>query len=178
MDFSTVSIVKHPIDRVWTVMRDDLADLADLMDDIESIHVELREEGPPIFKIVNVWTAHPRLPESVVRYLGSETFSWTDRAEWNEKRMECLWSIEPHRFRDRIRCVGATRFSPAMGGRGTRVVFSGEIEWNSQNLPGLPSMLEEAVYAGAEALVKSLIPKNFRKITDAIAAHLDALGGE
>jgi hypothetical protein len=175
MDFKTVNIIQHPIDRVWAAMRDDLPKL--VVEDIESINVELYEKRSHLCTVVNIWKACPRLPDSIARHMDSDMFVWTDRAEWNEKKMECLWSIEPHHFRERIRCGGSTKFDSAIGGRGTRVTFSGNFEWNNQNLPGEPNVLEEAVYKGIEALIRNLIPKNFRKITDALTKYLDANRG-
>ena len=178
MNFKTVNVIKHPINRVWTTMRDDLPKLVDLLGDIESITLELYEKESHICKVVNIWKARPPLPQSIARHLDSDMFVWTDRAEWNEKAMECFWSIEPHHFRDIVRCSGSTKFDSAMGGRGTRVTFSGNFEWNNQNLPGMSNALEETVYKGVEALIRNLIPKNFRKITDALTRHLDTnIGG-
>jgi hypothetical protein len=178
MNFSTVSIVKHPIDRVWIAMRDDLPKLVDLLEDIESISVELNEQGPHIHKVVNIWKACPQLPQSIAMRLDSDMFVWTDRAEWNEEKRECLWSIEVHHFRDRVRCSGLTSFGSAMGGRGTRVTFAGSIGWHNRDPSKVTGFLEEAVYKSVEALMRDLVPRNFRKITDALAKHLDANVGE
>lgn len=179
MHFNTISIIKHPIDQVWLTMRDDLPKLVELAEDIESISVELHEKKSGICKVVNIWKASPPLPQSVARYLKSDMFVWTDRAEWNEEKMECLWSIEPHHFRDRVHCSGVTSFHPAMGGRGTRITFIGDFEWDSQSLSVVPNLLKEAVHKIVESLVSDLIPKNFRKITDAVKRHLDAdVGGK
>jgi hypothetical protein len=173
MNFNTVSMVKHPIDQVWTIMRDDLPKLVELLEDIEGIHLELYEKKAHICKVVNIWKASPRLLQVVASRLDSDMFVWTDHAEWNEKKMECLWNIEPHRFRDKIRCSGATKFSSAIGGRGTRINFSGNFELNNQNLPEVLRFLEEPMLQSLETLIKNLIPKNFHKMTDALARHLD-----
>jgi len=177
MKFNTVSIVKYPLDRVWIAMRDDLPKLVDLLEEIESISVELNEQGSHIHKVVNIWKACPRLPQSIAKRLDSDMFVWTDLAEWNRKKRECLWSIEPHHFRE-IRCLGSTSFDSAMGGRGTRITFTGNIDWHNQELPEATGFQEEAVYKSAEVLLRNLIPRNFRKLTDALAKHLDANVGE
>lgn len=173
MNFKTVNVIKHPMNRVWATMRDDLPKLVDLLSDIDSITVELYEKDSHICRVVNIWKARPPLSRSIASHLDADMFVWTDRAEWNEKTMECFWSIEPHHFRNIVRCSGSTKFDSAMGGRGTRVTFSGDFEWNDPHIPGVPNVLGEAVYKGVETLIMNLIPKNFRKITDAIANHLD-----
>lgn len=176
MNFKTVSIVKHPVARVWTMMRDDLPGLVSRLEDIEGIIVEQYEMNNHLCRVVNVWTASPRLPRGIVKYLDSDMFSWTDRAEWNEETMECLWSIEPHFFRGKIGCSGSTRFEPAMGGRGTKITFSGDFACDSKNLTALPDILRESVYRGVEVLMGTIIPKNFRKITDALSQRLGSNG--
>lgn len=174
MTFNTVSMVKHPIDRVWTIMRDDLPKLVDLIDDIEDISVQSYEKRNHNCKVVNVWRASPPLPQSIAGRLDSSMFIWTDRADWNDKNKECLWSIEHHHFRDRIRCSGTTRFESAIGGRGTRITFSGSFELNHHNLPGMLRSLEGPALKAIENLISSLIPKNFHKIADALSTHLDS----
>ena len=177
MNFNSVSVVKHPIDRVWTIMRDDLPNLMDLLEDIEGITVELYEKKEHICKVVNIWKASPPLPQSIASRVAPDMFVWTDSAEWNEKKMECRWSIELHHFRDRVHCSGTTKFDTAMGGRSTKITFSGNIEWINKNTSSITNFLEETIYHTIEPLIKNLIPRNFRKITMAITKRLDANSG-
>ncbi len=174
MKFNTISILKHEMDHVWTMMRDDLPKLVDLMDDIESIRVESYEQTGRMCRVVNIWRASPGIPRSIASRLDSNMFIWTDFAEWNEDKKECNWRIEHHHFRDKIHCAGTTKFASAMGGRGTRITFRGDFKMNTQNLPKFLGVLEEPVLITVETILKSLIPKNFHKLTSAIAQHLDS----
>lgn len=174
MNFKTITIIKHPIDCVWVSMRDDLPKIVHLLEDIESIDVELYEKKSHICKIINIWKASPPLPASLTKLLDSDMFVWTDRAEWNEKKQACSWDIELHHFRDKLQCSGSTIFTEAMGGKGTRIVFSGCIEWNYQSFSGFPIFLDDAVRNVVESFISKLIPKNFRKITEALTNHIEA----
>ena len=175
MNIKTVSVIKYPIDNVWTAMRDDLPKLLNFLEDIESITVKLYENiEPEITQVVNIWKASPKLPKILARRLDSNMFVWTDNAKWDKTKLECAWNIEPHHFRDNVKCSGITKFELALGGRGTRVTFSGNIEWKSKSHASVSSFMEDAVFKGIEIFVQSLIPKNFRKVIEALTKYLDS----
>ncbi|MGH8094624.1 MAG: hypothetical protein ACREIF_14330 [Chthoniobacterales bacterium] len=175
MKIVTVSILKHPREKVWLVIRDRLPELAPYLEEIESIRVEKREKaGPDVVRLTNIWKAKPKLPAVVSGHVKPEMFSWTDHAEYDAKTSVCRWRLEPHFFSQRIHCVGTTRYQPALGGRGTRIDFEGEINLLANNLPGVPAILEGAVAVAMEAFLKTLVPKNFRKLTQAVERFLDA----
>ncbi|MFQ5560519.1 MAG: SRPBCC family protein [Nitrospinota bacterium] len=172
MKFNALGLVKHPVDQVWMAMRDDLPSMVGLIDDIESIQVVSRDEEDENLHVVNVWKAVPPTPKIVSKFIDSKMFVWTDEAKWDKGTRSCKWVIEPHSFKKYISCEGSTFFTSAMGGRGTRVTFSGEIHLKSRKIPGIPVSIEGRVMSGIEGFVQNLIPKNFRKIIDAIGKHL------
>ena len=174
MKFNTVSVVKHPLENVWNLMRDNLPKLADHMEDIESIRVESSCQCDDVYQIINVWQARVRLPFDAASHMGDELFSWTDHAEWHEAEHQCRWRIEHKRFGKSFDCAGVTDFQPAMGGRGTRITFSGAIELSLSNVPKMLGILEDPTLKVVESMLTKLIPKNFQKITTAIDRHLSA----
>ncbi len=166
-------MVKHPIEEVWKVMRDDLPELAPHMADIASIRVEsVRPDGDDVKRIVNVWEARPRLPLNMSTQLPAGLFTWRDHAEWHGTAKECRWHLAHPTFRDSFTCAGVTRFQPAMGGRGTRLTFSGTFDLNRHHLPKGLGMLGGPTLQVIESMLIKLIPKNFQKISAAIDAHL------
>lgn len=176
MEIKTVSILKHPLENVWHAMRDELPNLVELLEDIDEIEVETRKNSSPnTIMIVNIWKAHPKLPAVITGKLNTEMFVWTDRAEWNDKALECNWSIEPHYFQDKIQCSGTTKFTTALGGKGTRIAFTSNVKWKNKNGSGVTGFLQDTVYTVIESFMKNLIPKNFHKITVAISKHLDSI---
>lgn len=175
MKFQTLALVKHPLPRVWIVMRDELPQLAGHLDDIESITTTERTDAPGEVSIVNIWRAKPKLPEMLARYVDTTKFAWIDRALWHEASKTCRWRIEPQVFSSYFDSRGETRFEPAMGDRGTRITFSGEAEIKIGKVgDGVRKVLEDTLFKGAMSFVQGIISRNFRKMADALGAHLDA----
>jgi hypothetical protein len=175
MKIKSVSMLKHQRNDVWTTVRDRLAEIVPLIDDIESVTTQAREEGQDgAVRLVNIWKAKPKLPAIAADYLKPDMLAWTDRAEYRRPTFECVWRIEPHFLPDRIKCSGVTRYEQAMGGRGTRVTFEGDLDLLLHNLPGVPVILEGPLSKTIEAFVSSLVPKNFRKLIDAVGQFLES----
>jgi hypothetical protein len=175
MKIKSISVLKHRRDEVWATVRDRLPEIVPLIDDIESVRLQSRQQRPDgAVHLVNIWKARPKLPAIAANYLKPDMLVWTDRAEYRLRTYECFWRIEPHFLAERIQCSGVTRYEPAMGGRGTRVTFEGNLELSLHNLPGVPSILEGALASGIEAFVSALVPRNFRKLTDAIGQFLES----
>lgn len=172
MDFKSVTVVKAPVETVWGAMRDDLPEIAALLDDIESVtFVEREPVEPGVVRIVNIWQAAPNLPAAVARHVSPEMLAWTDTATWMNETRTCAWTIEPHYARDYMHCSGATRFEPAIGGRGTRITFRGEIGWAREGEG--PKGLEGLFNRGIETVLPRVIPSVFQKLTKAVARHLE-----
>lgn len=172
-NFKSVIIIKHPRDKVWLAIRDNLSDLVPHLDDVASITTEKREkQADDVLLLVNLWKADIAIPAVLTSMIDPDSLRWTDRAAWNEQEYKCHWQIEPHFFADRISCNGTTSYEPAIGGRGTRITFEGQLEVSTHNLPGLPAILEKGADSAVEMLVTTLIPKNFRKVTDALSGTL------
>jgi len=172
--FKTVIILKHPRPLVWATMRDHLSELAALVDDLESITEQSREEAPEgRVRLVNLWAARPKIPSVLQGVLTPAMLRWTDRAEYDPQKWECRWRIEPHFGGERTRCEGVTTYEPALGGAGARVTFEGSLEINARGLPGVPSFLDSTLGSAVESFLTALIPGNFRKLTNALETHLE-----
>ena len=175
--FRSVIIVKHPREQVWTTIRDRLPEVVPLLDDIRGVSVQERQEGPGgSVRLVNVWHAQPILPAPLASAIDPDLLAWTDRAEWNAGDYVCHWRIEPHFFPDRTQCAGRTHYETAIGGRGTRITFEGELAVDARALPHVPTALGATVSAGIESFVTTLVPKNFRKLTTALSVFLGQEG--
>ncbi|MGF1643723.1 MAG: hypothetical protein ACFCUJ_08750 [Thiotrichales bacterium] len=175
--FRDLVIIKQPLDRVWATMRDRLPDLATQLDDIDSI-VCLSREQPDArcHRLVNQWRSAQKIPSLLQNRLGATEISWIDRNEWIDESHTCTWAIEPSIFPEHIRCAGRTTYEPALGGRGTRITFSGEFELAPGALSTLAGPLEQPVSAFAESIVTVFIPKNLRKVMEAASTLIGADG--
>jgi hypothetical protein len=175
MKIKSISVLQFPRDKVWLTIRDRLPDLVHFLDDIEEVTVQSRAERPDgTVELVNIWQAKPNLPALVSNHLKPEMFAWTDQAEYRAGTYECHWRLEPHFFSKRIQCSGVTRYESALGGRGTRVTFDGNIDLSIQGLPGVPALLEGTVASAVESFLTVLVPKNFRKLTAAVEKFLES----
>ena len=171
--FKSVVIIKYPQDIVWPAMRDRLPEMVPFLDDVESITPEHREQHSDALQITNIWQADIEIPAKIQEIIDTDALRWTDNASWLEAENQCQWSIEPHFFKDRVQCSGSTLFEPAIGGRGTRITFAGELGINVKDIPGVPAFMEGTATKTMESLIITLIPKNFRKMTDALAILLE-----
>jgi hypothetical protein len=174
MNIKTITILKHPTELVWVATRDRLPEIVPLLDDIESMTVQSREEkSDGTVNLVNVWKARPKFPAAVTSHIRPEMLAWNDYAQWSPRNFQCNWRMEPHFYTDRIKCYGVTRYEPAMAGRGTRITFVTNIELFVRDLPGVPALLEDTLSKAIEFFVSALVPQNFRKIAQAVGSLLD-----
>ncbi len=168
--------MKHPVDVIWRTMRDDLPGIVTVADGVRELKVVSRTpQDDQRLHLVTVWQAEVSLPALAAPYVDPDMFRWTDDAVWDEARHECAWSITTHHHASHIRCAGHTRYEPAMGGRGTRLTMSGDFTWNLNGIIDLPRGLKEGASRGITTFVSGLIPRNFRRVTDAVARHLGDL---
>ncbi len=174
MDFKSTAVIKHPLAITWDTMRDQLPEIAALLADIKSITVRERQElQAGVVRLVNLWQAAPELPALVAKHLKPEMLSWLDYAEWHPENRECRWTIEPQFYKEYLRCQGITKFEPALGGRGTKITFSGSVALETKRLAGNATWLAGMAAGMAEPFVQKMIPNNFMKLSKALAEFLD-----
>lgn len=173
MEFKTVSIVKHPPLTVWETMRDHYPEIADLVDEVDSITVHSRQKTPSgTLEVVNIWKANPQLPPIITDYIKPEMLTWTDTAIWDEQKMTCNWTIDSHYFREKMDCKGFTKFEPAIGGRGCRLTFQGSIYWDG-GVPITFGVMDGMVSKALESIISKLVPNNFQKLTTAVEKYIE-----
>lgn len=174
MEFKSLSVIKFPADQVWLTMRDSLHEIADMVDDLESITPQDRLIEPSgLVKVVNIWVSSPKIPQIVMDHVQPEMLSWTDTALWSESDLSCNWEIDSHYFREKMKCWGATTFESAIGGRGCRLTFQGQIEFEGQILP-TSGALGGVVSKTVESVMGKMIPNNFRKLTHSIGTLINS----
>jgi hypothetical protein len=157
-------MIRQPLDRVWSVMRDRLPEIAGKMEDLDSIVVLERSTEPDgRLRLTNRWNARQQIPALLQGALGAKAVNWLDRAVWDDALRQCTWSIEPSVLAGHIECGGTTRYEPAMAGRGTRVTFEGYFTLKAGFLEGLPGAFEPAIAGFAETIVSSVIPRNLSR---------------
>jgi hypothetical protein len=174
LDIRAVVVLKHPVDRVWRVMRDELERIVTSREGIRELEVVRREaEAAGGVRVVSIWQAEVSVPALAAPYVDPEMFRWRDDARWDETRRECRWRIATAHHAERIDCAGTTCYAPAMGGRGTRITMRGTFRWDLGGVLDLPPGMAAGVHRGIESFVGGLISRNFRRIAEAARRHLD-----
>ncbi len=168
MEFKTVSIIKQPPAIVWATMRDQLPEIVELVDEVDSIVVQSRKKtSDGNLEVINIWTARPQLPDMIARFVKPEMLAWSDIATWDEKTMICNWKIDSHYFREKMDCTGSTKFEKAIGGRGCRLTFQGNIYWDG-SVPMSFGVMDGMVSKALESVIGKMVPGNFQKMASAI----------
>jgi hypothetical protein len=166
MEFKTIAMLKFEHSLLWNAMLNHMPEIGAGIDDLESI---IEKERLAIdhntLKVVNEWRAKPNLPAIVTKHIKPEMLSWTDTGMWDEKKKVVQWQISSHHFGKQMECEGSTLFEPAMGGKGTRISFSGNLQWKTDKISFGLGVLDSTVLKVADSVLGQLIPANFRKIT-------------
>lgn len=171
--FRCIVGLRHPVGDVAFAVRDRLSEIAPNLEDVEQIRVvERRDQPDGGLLLVNEWRINPKLPSALSEHISPDMLGWHDHAIWSANASHCRWRIEPFFMPEAIRCVGETRFEPAMGGRGMRATFEGSFDVDPSALARVPAAWRGAASSALELLVGSLIPRNFRKTTDAVVGLL------
>jgi hypothetical protein len=165
--FSTLAVLRSPPERLFGAMRDRLPELAESLSDVEQIEELERSELIDSVLVVNRWRARQSVPAFLQSRLGASAIHWIDRAHWFEDRHQCTWTIEPSIGEGAITCSGTTSFSPAMGGRGTRATFEGELNIDPLFLSSIVGAFQAPVKTLVESIATSIIPANFRAVAEA-----------
>lgn len=175
--FAAVAVLRIAPDLLCMRIRDRLSEIGEALYDIETIEeLERRTETDGVH-IVNRWHARQRVPSLLRERLAVDEISWIDRAVWFDDGTGCDWSIEPSFGGGDITCAGSTRFTEAMGGRGVRVRFDGQLDMAPGFLAAIAGPFHGPVKMLVETIATTLIPKNLRTAAE-IAATLPELPDE
>jgi len=173
--FRTLAIVKHPRSLVWTTVRDHLPELVPHLADIAHVDIQSRDESADgIIRLVNSWRADTQIPALFKSVVAPEMLSWTDRAEWRPDTWECRWQIQPHFVTGGAQCTGVTRYEVAMAGRGTRLVYEGDLDLSTARVAGVPALVTSVSVTAIEEFIAGLIPRNFQKLAQAVNHYLQS----
>jgi hypothetical protein len=172
--FRTLAIVKHPRELVWLTIRDHMVELVPRLQDVAAVLTRKRDErADGTVELVNLWQARAQVPSALASVVRPEMLAWTDEAEWHASTWQCRWRVRPVFLAGVVACSGSTSFEPAVGGRGTRLVFEGTLDLSQASLPGVPGVLAGATLSAVETFAAGLIPRNFLKLAQAADQHLD-----
>lgn len=176
-DFRCLVGLRHPPRDVAVAVRDLMSKVAPSLEHVERIDMVRRIETPDGgIALVNEWRVNPTLPPALGKVVTKDKLGWLDHAEWEADLSACRWRIEPYFMGEAIDCRGVTRFEPAMGGRGTRAQFEGQLDIDPSALLSVPLAWRAPASSAVEMLIGTIIPRNFRKTVEAIGELLEQGG--
>lgn len=155
-------VVMHPRERVWDALCERTCELAPYLDHIESAELKSRETTPQgLVRCVHVWRARANVPAVLAHHIDKGLLEWTGRTEWRANEYESHWVVEPRSMKDSALCEGTMRFSPAVGGKGTRVDLD-------------LALVAFQRTAGLQTITSTILSTHFRKLVDAAARLIEA----
>jgi hypothetical protein len=173
-EFRCLVGLRHPPHAVGVAIRDRMAEIAPVLDNVERIETVARvDRSDGSVALVNAWRVNPALPPALGQIVTRDQMGWLDHAEWTADLGLCRWRIETNFMSEAIDCAGTTRLEPAMGGRGSRAIFEGRLDIDPAALMAVPLAWRGPASSAVEMLIGTIIPKNFRKTAEAIADLLD-----
>jgi hypothetical protein len=151
----------HPRERVWDALCERTCELAPYLEHIQSAELSSRETTTQgLVRCVHVWRARANMPAILAHHIDKGLLEWTGRTEWRTNEYASRWVVEPRSMKDSALCEATMRFSPAVGGKGTRIDL--ELTLGAFQLP-----------AGFRTITSTILTTHFRKLVDAATRYLE-----
>jgi hypothetical protein len=172
--FAFQETIHHPIDRVYPVLRDRLAEMVPFLESVDSIEVLSRtEEADGRLRLLNLWQGNARQAPSVVRpFMTRDMVRWKDHAVWNDRENRVDWRFEAFHLDRLFDAQGANVFA-AVADRSTRVEISGSLDVYPERVPGVPRLVARRLGPRVESFVIGLITPNLAQLPHAVQEFLD-----
>jgi hypothetical protein len=155
-----VAVVMHQRECVWDALCERTCELAPYLQHIESAELMSREVTTQgVIRCVHVWRARANVPAILAHHIDEGLLEWTGRTEWRANEYESRWVVEPRSMRGTALCEGTMRFSPAVGGKATRVV--------------LDLTLLIAQRTALQTMTNTILSTHFRKLVDAASRLIE-----
>ncbi|MCA9598003.1 MAG: SRPBCC family protein [Myxococcales bacterium] len=171
MELIADSTLPFPLERVFSVYRDQLVDLVEFLPNVRRIEIKEHEENGDIVRYVNEWHGGGEIPSAARVVLSESMLSWMDYATWNAKDHTCEWRIQTHSFKEAVSCAGKNRFVEVEGG--TRLEIRGEILIDATKIKGVPRLLSKSVSKTVEDFLVKKITPNLLSVSQGLERYLE-----
>ena len=162
MKEKTVIVVMHPRDRLHEILCERTCDLARYLDDIESAELLSTETTPQgLICHRQHWRARANVPPLLAPHIDARILEWIGRIEWRTDEYVSRWIVEPGFMKESVLCQAVMNFSPAVGGRGTRL----DLELDITGVRGP---------VGFQTILGTILKTHFRKLVDAAAKVIES----
>lgn len=166
--------IAFPRDLVFSTYRDKLVELVPHLPNVRSIQVKMSEDAPGgqagQTRKLNLWRAEGDVPKVAQAVIKPEMLAWDDHALWNQNDWTCEWRVEPHFFKENIRCRGKNQFIEQ--GQETVLQIRGQLDIDLKGVKGVPSFLAGTVAPVIEKFIVALLTPNLTSVSKGLEAYL------
>ena len=176
MDFEYRETISYPLERVYTIFRDEMPAVVGYLPSVASIELVSRdEEAPGRIRLVNRWQgASASVPRVARPFVTASMGGWRDDALWFDDEAKVEWTFETEHFGKLYDCAGTNSFHDVEGDA-TEVVLKGYIKVYPDRVPGVPRILARRVGPQVEKVLIDMVTPNLRELPRAVQAYLDSL---
>ncbi len=146
-------------DTVYRMLRDDLANLARYLPNVQHVEVLERKQAGTHTSIVNQWKGKYMERTVIGRIAHLKELSWLNREEWFDETSECRWSYEFFVFKDYLSIEGKQLFSS--DGKHTTVTIMGDLTVDLIKFPLIPPELKKTINEAVSRDVLEIMKTNF-----------------
>ncbi|MCO4743675.1 MAG: hypothetical protein KC912_02730 [Proteobacteria bacterium] len=171
MRIHSESRIAHPIDKVFPVYRDQLADVVPYIPDVSQINVLSREEQDGQVKLHNEWVSDREIPAMVSKFIKPEHLRWDDFATWHTEGTYCEWILRTRAFTEAVDCTGRTELHA--DGDATIVRLVGDFNLDIRKVKGVPSFVAKRIAPQIEKFIVALITPNLERVNGSLEQFLD-----
>ncbi len=170
MKLESQDTIDQPVDTVYQTVRDDLANLAPYLPNVDKIVCETKKSGKTGPKIVNRWYAKAELPALLQKIIKPELLSWIDKAEWDDNSRLVRYTLESSIGNNLFEASGVNYFHEAPDGK-TQLRITCEVTLHPENLPGVPKLLAGKVLPMVEGLLKKMLEPNLMSLAEGLKGY-------
>ncbi|MBN2496266.1 MAG: hypothetical protein JXR96_16860 [Deltaproteobacteria bacterium] len=173
LGFCEQVVIAHPIERVYSTLRDRLAELVAYTPALESVEtLERSEPEPGRVHLVNRWQANRSAAPKIVRpFMTRSLLSWKDVAEWDQASWSTRWRFETFHFDKLFDCEGHNCYEEVEGG--TRFTMNGSLSVYPERMPGVPRTMAKRLGPRVERFILKLVRPNLTALIHGLQGFLD-----
>ena len=165
MHFETEDYVEQPVDLVYPLVRDQMADLLPYLPNVEQVtQLSYERVSETRVDVVNQWKAKAQIPAVAQRFLPPDLLTWTDTARWDDDALHVEYTLNGFGYEAR----GINSFHSE--GSGTRIRISATVTIQPERFK-VPRLLFKKVFPVIEGLIRESIEPNMTALSRALGQY-------
>ncbi len=173
MKLEHTDLIHAPLDKVYSLVKDEMPKIAQFLPSIREIKVLEREKkADGRDYIVNQWFAEPNIPTLAKKFINENLFSWKDVAYWNDTLRQVDYEIEPFFAGDIYKARGTNIFCPVDGK--VRLTLICEVNIYPEKIPGIPKFIAKQIHPMLEQMIEKMLAPNLTSLGKGLKEYLRA----